>query len=718
MPASRDQIYTALQAADKAGNTADARQLAQLYASTPADAPAPAAAKPATLMDTIGRAVTNLPGDAMDTVKNLASTAEALSPFNTDIATKAKIAQGIGSTIGNAANIFTGGLQRVRNLSPAAQQGSAPAMDTSAADAAVADLNSKYGSKQAIYKTVGDHPVGTALALAGVVDPALKAAGLGEGLAGIAGAAGSKLADTVGGPLNTITGAETRAKAAASTMRGATQDTLNQGQSTAQAGATAAQAQADRAATLAAQSRASGNTLNTRQVAAAAQAAPPVAAIGDGGSLSDIGQSLRDPAMAKQAELDAQMKAADDQHRAAMQEVTDDREASGVGVSDSPSAKILIQRAKNIVEPNPVTRPSVGNTPLSSAGGKLNQDLLDVLQPKEVPLTVDEAKQLTQQGVKVNTAPDGSFTRTIKPSMENVDNFRRFVGQVAQGNVEGYGSINKIEANTIYSGLSKALDEHAEGTAAPVQQSYKLSKQALAPFDNMRMGQSIVGTQAGTDGVASVPAANIPQRMIAGGRDTVQQTASVAGQPAVSAALRNLTQNAIAGSKTSDATAALIGPGTKLGDAISTEPDIVAAAQEHINNQKMAEAAGTQADSLASRTATVGNRSSTLDTYSDKYSKIASQLNGTANDYSRKLAALEIADPAEVGSHYTDMLNDAHKAGQINDAQYSQGLQLAKSAANDFKLKATRDKWLKTAASVVGVGALGKLGINTFMGSH
>lgn len=679
------------------------RQNPDASGSAPAAAPAK---KPATFLSTLGRAAWNLP---MDTAETLKGTMQQFGPEGLvakTVADPVGMAHKAGDVVSNVAQILQGGAQRAGDaLGTEVPQGGRA--DTSAYDKFADDLKAKYGSKQAIYKAVGDKPVGTALALASVVDPALRVTGAGDAL----GALGAKAAAAVGdaaapalAKAANITSAERRATATAEGMRDDTRTALSDSQAASEADAAAAQDKATRVSALAARAQARSKALNSRSADAAAQSTLPTPDLGMPAHLSDIGDSIRAPAEAAQGEINTKMRAADTQYRSAMDAVAADRASSGVGVSDTDAAKELVANSKSLMSPDPLTRASVSSVPADSAGGKLHQMLLDVMQPKQVPLTKAEAWQAKQQNIPVSVS-NGKFTRTIKPDLKSVDDFRRFLGKVLDGKVEGYEALNRVEAGQMYQGVSKAIDEYVDGASQPVQDSWKAGKQALEPFEKVRAGQAVVGTQKGTD-IPSVPAANIPGRAISGGRDTLAQTAAVAGQAPVTAALRSQVQNAFQGVKGADATEALVRPGTKLGDAVATDDSLSAAVRDYIGQTRTAEDFGAQAKDLAARTATNSDRA-------DRLSKIADTLNGTAakatdaaRGYQRDLANLEITDPKKVGAQYTSMLEDAHKAGRISIDQYTAGLGLAKSAEKDFALKATRDKWLQNAAYAAGLGAL------------
>lgn len=137
-------------------------------------------AKPATALSTAGRMAWNFPGDAVNTVKSLA----ALPGEAYDAVTHpAETAKAVGGFADSAAHILQGGMQHVRELSPAEFQGSAPKMDTGAYDRFAQDNYDKYGTKQNVYKTVGDHPVAPVMAIASALMPALKIPQVAEGIA-------------------------------------------------------------------------------------------------------------------------------------------------------------------------------------------------------------------------------------------------------------------------------------------------------------------------------------------------------------------------------------------------------------------------------------------------------------------------------------------------------------------------------------------------------
>lgn len=568
-------------------------------------------------------------------------------------------------------------------------------------------------TKGAYDATFGDKPVAPGVPIVGNFtggDLAQFATPFAEGPASKLIGAAPKVMDSIAGLLNgtrdaagNVITAGSRAASGADAMRAATGTDFAAQQATASTQAATDASNSARAAALAQRAKTRAAALTSRQADAAAASAPPDLDVGTPAHLSDIGDQVRAPAMAAQSDIETKMNAADDQYRSAMNAVAADRAASGVGVSDSPVAKALVENSESLVSPDPVTRPDVGPQVADSAGGKLHSMLIDTLKPKNIPLTADEAKQAADAGVTVQKAPDGSLYRTVKPDLATVDNFRRYVGKVLNGKVDGYEAINRDEAASMYKGLTDTIQDYTNGASTPVQQNWKAAKQALAPFEQVRAGRGIVGTQPGTD-VAAVPASSIPGRIVSGGRDAVQQASAVAGQQPVFNAMRSMVQNNLSGVKGADAIAAKVAPGTKLGEIVNTDPDLSSAVSDYLTKTRTAEASGAQAADLGQRADAATARAKRLSDIADTLQGSSAKAAGTADTYARSMANLEIAAPKDVGNMYSNMLEQAHKDGRISIDQYVAGQRLAANAQQAFALKSTRDKWLLGAGAALGLG--------------
>lgn len=179
MPASREQIYAALKAADASGNIEDAKRLAKMYAATSA-APTPAPEKPR-------KSILGLVGNlGMDTAEALKGAMQQFGPEGLPaqaVMHPVKTAHAFGDMATNAADILTGAMQRTRELSPQGSRGSAPAMDTKAFDKFVGGIKDKWGSPEAAGNSVYEHPLAPVMTVASVVAPVLRAPAVAERIA-------------------------------------------------------------------------------------------------------------------------------------------------------------------------------------------------------------------------------------------------------------------------------------------------------------------------------------------------------------------------------------------------------------------------------------------------------------------------------------------------------------------------------------------------------
>jgi hypothetical protein len=469
---------------------------------------------------------------------------------------------------------------------------------------------------------------------------------------------------------------------------------------------TTAGATRNRQATLAAMLAKRGETAQAASV-------PPKPRIGTRAQLSDIGDVVRTPAKANEVAINAQMKQADETYRTAMNQVAADRAAAGVGVSDAKAAQEQIKQSKAIVTPSAGTRPSVGFVPADSAGAKLHKMALEVLEPKRVPITKAEAFKLGNQGVEIVFA-GGQHYRIIKPDLAAVDNFRRFVGKVQSGKIEGYEAINAVEAGNMYGNLSKIIDEYVAGASAPVQANWKAGKAALEPFEKVKAGKTLVGTQKGTD-VEMVPASAIPGRMVGGGRDTFQQTTAVAGPEATSQALRSTVQNKLLDASGNPVTAAkaneLLAPGTPLSDIVSRDPALSAEVRRYITQLQDAEMAGVRATEFGKRATTAQTASGTAQTERVTLAAKLRDLRGETN-------------LSEAFSKTDSIVMDLSKNNKITPAQHDAYIEIKAKADAAIKVaktaaerKTLRDSFIRNAGIAIGATAVGVKGADIIFGS-
>ena len=674
--------------------------------------------KPSGWLDAITHGIGQLPNEAA----NLVGTSIATVPnFVNAVVHPQETAAALGDTYNKAAALLGGAVQHIRNLSPSDNQGSAPTMDTQPFDTAVSNAQQQYGTTQGLQSTIANHPLLPAVAAAAILHPTLNATGAydaaGSALAPVVDAASQLPA--VRSAVSAVAPIATRAgniAASGGAVKAATGSMLDQGASVGAGNIAAVQAQADAQAAeaaqrslLAQQAKARSDALAAQSTAAQAGAAAPTFQFGDTGPtyLSDIGNPVRDEGLAAQTGIESDMREADTKYRDAMNAVADEKASQGIGVSDTPEAKALIANSKSIVQPNPLTRPGVGNVPADSAGGKLHKMLLDVFDPPGQKLTLEEADTLKSQGIPVREEPNGTYSLPIKPSLQNVDDFRRLLGKIAGGNVRDYEGINTLEASQMRKDVASAMDSYANGTSAPVQANWAAGRQALAPFEEVGTGQAITGMQ-GSTGVPTVPAANLPGMIVGGGRDTVNQAAAVAGQAPVTTVLARQLHNAFLNADSYAGASKLVAPDTFLGDAIQGNDPLQAAVSDYLNRFKAADASGVQAKLLSQQSADAAQEASVhskaADALMGKSSTTAAQIAG----YQRQIADLQTANPKSIGSKYMDIITQAHKDGNITLDEYTKGSQLAATAEQAFKDRATRNLWI--------TGALGAVGLHTPIG--
>jgi len=397
-----------------------------------------------------------------------------------------------------------------------------------------------------------------------------------------------------------------------------------------------------------------------------------------------------------------------------MNEVAADRAAIGIGASDTNAAKEQIKQSREMVYPDPVTRPSVGFVPADSAGAKLHKMALEVLEPKKVPITETQAVQLRKQGVELGIEKGQNY-RIIKSSLKNIDDFNRFLGEIQKGKIEGYGAIHAIEAGNMRNNFSKIIDELSEGASASVQANWKAGKAALEPFEKVKAGKTLVGTQKGTD-VEMVPASAIPGRMVGGGRDTFQQTTAVAGPEATGQALRSTVQNKLLDASGNPVTAAkaseLIMPGNQLADSVTRDPALYAEVRKYITQLQDAEMAGVEAPKFFARATTAQTASGTAQT---ERATLAAELRSlksetnlskaftTTDSIVMRLAKNEKITPAQHQS-YLDIKATADSA-----------MKAAKTAA---ERKAVQDSFVRKAGIAIGVTAVGAKALDIVFGDN
>jgi hypothetical protein len=235
------------------------------------------------------------------------------------------------------------------------------------------------------------------------------------------------------------------------------------------------------------------------------------------------------------------------------------------------------------------------------------------MRDRTVELTPAEARAAVEAGFEVKRVPVGpqgdvpaqadqvKYVRTFKTSFEALDNLRRRLGESFNGVPSGFEGIPTHLARDMYGKVSRVLDDYVGTARADVQANWKAGLQALEPYDNTRLGKALSGVQGETS-APNTFAANVPGKIIAGGREAVEQVGALAGPQAQKQFLRDEIQAAMVGPDGApldyDAVIKKLGQNTKYEDALNADPELKVAVQQHLQRLNDAKIAGTRAEAF------------------------------------------------------------------------------------------------------------------------
>lgn len=176
--------------------------------------------------------------------------------------------------------------------------------------------------------------------------------------------------------------------------------------------------------------------------------------------------------------LAASKKAADVPLRATMEAAAGAQAAKGIGVSDIPEAKNLVNELKYRLKPGGpvVTIPTADQA-------KAYGSIIDALSP-------------TAQGQK--------------PSLEMVSNLRRQLAETAYGGADpsGYAAIGKVDRRDLVKKLHDIEDAYTGGASAPVRENWKAAMTASEKADELaKMKDTLTAQVAQLDELAPKAAA-------------------------------------------------------------------------------------------------------------------------------------------------------------------------------------------------------------------
>lgn len=193
-----------------------------------------------------------------------------------------------------------------------------------------------------------------------------------------------------------------------------------------------------------------GKTATANRVLA--QAAPELAKVGQVSELSDIGNTLRQAATAKQG---AEIEARNTAYKATVAErdaIVKAKEAAGQSIDNSPS---IVALKKDLA--TKLGRVRGFEQTVDPGVRRGYQQIEDALTRKSVDTGLVDA----------NGNP---IKQQFKTSFEALDHVRRRLGDVIKGQaVEGYEAIGKNAAQKMYAQISKAQEEFVGETAGAVE---------------------------------------------------------------------------------------------------------------------------------------------------------------------------------------------------------------------------------------------------------
>jgi hypothetical protein len=359
----------------------------------------------------------------------------------------------------------------------------------------------------------------------------------------------------------------------------------------------------DRAAALRAQgqsSRTAAAGFERKAAKAQSRATPPTPTVGEVKTLSERGAPVREATVAARSKIYENQVAQDKVLRDAADQVVADNEAAGKFISDLPSAKSLLDEVTQRTTPNPGTSPTATALPTPEEGKILNA-VQTAIKDRRVIISEAEARAASEIDPGSVSKVGDKYVRTFKTNFEALDNLRRRLGESFNGVPSGFEGIPTHLARDMYGKVSRVLDDYVGTARADVQANWKSGIDALAPYDNTRLGKALSGVQGETS-VPNTFAANVPGTVIAGGREAVEQVGALGGAQTQKQFLSDEVQAALVGPDGApldyDAAIKKLGQNTKLGDALNADPELKVAVQQHLQRLNDAKIAGTRAEAF------------------------------------------------------------------------------------------------------------------------
>lgn len=224
---------------------------------------------------------------------------------------------------------------------------------------------------------------------------------------------------------------------------------------------------------------------------------PSISSVGQVRDPAEIGGPLQQTGTNEERNLIAQRANTDKVLRNTENRIVSENEAKGLNITKTPTYKAAVNTL-NGWKTAPGKAPEIGVQ-------KVYEGILERISPQRIELDLKEAKSAVSQGVKI--IKDGKkIYREFQPTFKNIDSARRYLGDVFNGKLEGYGAIDKIEKQKLY-GILQNIEEEYVGVAHPrLQANWRQKTGELVDFDT-KIGKKLTGTQPGTDIPSQTPEA-------------------------------------------------------------------------------------------------------------------------------------------------------------------------------------------------------------------
>ena len=488
-----------------------------------------------------------------------------------------------------------------------------------------------------------------------------------------------------------------------------------------------------KAAADAAHATATGDVAANQTAMEAAQAAAgnvkPIG-IGQAQHLSEEGRPVQAEIMANANAAQKAKAEAFKNHQTAIDDVVKAQEDKGVYVNDLPETIAANEKYQDIVNPNSATAPTATSAPSSGQTRAANM-VLDALKENKVELSPAKAAEAKALGYQVDTVPGGGtaanpipdrYFRTFKTSLGSIDELNRFANEAAyaKGPVSGFEGISSNIWKDVSKDLKGIQNAYTDGLSQVQKDAYAT---ALANAD--RFSNGIGGDIAATTGSTKIqtptlPASQIPGKIIAGGADVYNQFKAITN-PVLA---RNFANNAVerafldpvTGMSVDYSTAAkMIKPGTQLGDIINEIPEIKTQVDQHMNRLSDARVNGVLADELKLKGTALGKVESQAETAKTAAATKQAAAEKSMNEFVNK--ANDFKSPEAIKDK--DVMLEARKFvqnlrdnGNITNDQLNKFNADISNAEKIVDFKTRRDAIVKNIPKWLGIGGVGGYGVN------